>query len=47
LAFAIEDLRCLPEDEQDAAAGVIFAHLCSDEGHHRLMPLAAYNQRNQ
>jgi hypothetical protein len=26
---AMEDLRSLPEDEQDSAADVIFAYLCS------------------
>jgi hypothetical protein len=43
LKKAIEELRVLAADEQDAAADVIFMYLCSDQRHHRLMPLAVHN----
>jgi hypothetical protein len=36
LQQAIEQLRDLPEDEQDAAADVLFAYISSDEHHYRL-----------
>jgi hypothetical protein len=38
LQQAIEQLRDLPEDEQDAAADVLFAYISSDERHYRLTP---------
>jgi hypothetical protein len=38
LERAIEQLRDLPEDEQDAAADALFAYVCSDERHYRLRP---------
>jgi len=38
LEQAIETLRDLPEDEQDAAADVLFAYIASDERQHRLRP---------
>ena len=33
---AIEQLRELPEDEQDAAADVLFAYVSSEERHYHL-----------
>lgn len=38
LQEAIETLRDLPEDEQDAAADVLFAYISSDERQYRLRP---------
>jgi hypothetical protein len=38
LEEAIEELRHLPEDEQDAAADVLFAYITSDERQYRLHP---------
>ncbi len=38
LEEAIETLRELPEDEQDAAADALFAYISSDERHYRLRP---------
>ncbi len=38
LEQAIEQLRELPEDEQDAAADVLFAYVASDERQYRLRP---------
>ena len=38
LEQAIETLRDLPEDEQDAAADVLFAYISSDERQYRLRP---------
>ncbi|MGA3304361.1 MAG: hypothetical protein ABSC72_13915 [Methylovirgula sp.] len=38
LEQAIEELRDLPEDEQDAAADVLFAYIASDERQYRLRP---------
>lgn len=38
LEQVIEQLRELPEEEQDAAADVIFAYLASDERQYRLYP---------
>jgi hypothetical protein len=35
---AIETLRELPEEEQDAAADALFAYISSDERQHRLLP---------
>jgi hypothetical protein len=35
---AIEELRNLPEDEQDAAADALFAYITSDERQYRLTP---------
>jgi len=35
---AIEQLRELPEDEQDAAADALFAYIASDERQYRLEP---------
>ena len=35
---AIETLRDLPEDEQDAAADALFAYISSDEREYRLHP---------
>jgi len=35
---AIEQLRELPEEEQDAAADVLFAYVSSEERHYRLRP---------
>jgi len=35
---AIETLRDLPEDEQDAAADALFAYISSDERQYRLRP---------
>ena len=35
---AIETLRDLPEDEQDAAADVLFAYIADDERQYRLRP---------
>jgi hypothetical protein len=34
LEQAIEELRSLPEDEQDAAADAMFAYITSDERYH-------------
>ena len=38
LEEAINALRDLPEDEQDAAADALFAYMSSDERHYRLLP---------
>lgn len=38
LQEAIASLRDLPEDEQDAAADVLFAYISSDEREYRLRP---------
>ena len=38
LEQAIEQLRDLPEEEQDAAADVLFAYVCSEERHYQLRP---------
>ncbi|UPJ50375.1 hypothetical protein IVB30_02780 [Bradyrhizobium sp. 200] len=38
---AIEQLRELPEDEQDAAADALFAYIASDERQYRLQPRQA------
>jgi hypothetical protein len=38
LEEAIEELRNLPDDEQDAAADVVFAYVSSDERQCRLQP---------
>jgi hypothetical protein len=38
LQEAIETLRDLPEDEQDAAADALFAYIASDERQYRLHP---------
>lgn len=38
LEKAIEQLRELPEDEQNAAADVLFAYVSSEERHYRLAP---------
>jgi hypothetical protein len=35
LEEAIETLRELPEDEQDAAADAVFVYISSDERHYR------------
>ncbi len=35
---AIEQLRDLPEDEQNAAADVVFAYVSSDERQYQLRP---------
>lgn len=35
---AIEQLRDLPEEEQDAAADVLFAYVSSEERQYRLLP---------
>jgi hypothetical protein len=35
---AIETLRDLPEEDQDAAADVLFAYISNDERHYRLQP---------
>ena len=39
LEDAIEELRNLPDEEQDAAADVVFAYISSDERHYRLDPI--------
>ena len=38
LEEAIEQLRDLPEEEQDAAADALFAYISSDERHYALRP---------
>lgn len=38
LEEAIEQLRELPQDEQDAAADVLFAYIASDERQYQLRP---------
>jgi hypothetical protein len=38
LEEAIEQLRDLPEEEQDAAADVLFAYISSDEPQYQLQP---------
>jgi hypothetical protein len=38
LEEAIEELRNLPEDEQDAAADVLFAYISSDDRQYHLGP---------
>jgi hypothetical protein len=38
LEEAIETLRDLPEEEQDAAADVLFAYISSEERHYALRP---------
>jgi hypothetical protein len=38
LEQAIEQLRDLPEEEQDAAAEVLFAYVSSEERQYRLRP---------
>jgi hypothetical protein len=38
LQEAIETLRDLPEDEQDAAADALFAYISSDERQYHLRP---------
>jgi hypothetical protein len=38
LEEAIEHLRDLPEEEQDAAADVLFAYIASDERDYQLQP---------
>lgn len=38
LEEAIEQLRDLPEEEQDAAADVLFAYIASDEREYQLQP---------
>jgi hypothetical protein len=38
LQEAIETLRELPEDEQDAAADALFAYIASDERQYHLRP---------
>ena len=38
LEEAIEHLRELPEDEQDAAADAVIAYVSSDERHYHLHP---------
>ena len=38
LEQAIEELRNLPEEEQDAAADALFAYISSDERQYRLRP---------
>ena len=35
---AIETLRDLPEEDQDAAADVLFAYISNDDRHYRLQP---------
>jgi len=35
---AIETLRDLPEEDQDAAAEVLFAYISNDERQYRLLP---------
>jgi hypothetical protein len=42
---AIEHLRELPEDEQDAAADALFAYIASDERQYRLLPSHADDVR--
>jgi hypothetical protein len=41
LEEAIEQLRELPEEEQNAAADVLFAYVSSDERHYHLQPASA------
>jgi hypothetical protein len=43
---AIEQLRELPEDEQDAAADALFAYIASDERQYRLAPRHADEVRH-
>jgi hypothetical protein len=38
LEEAIETLRELPEEDQDAAADVLFAYISNEERHYRLLP---------
>jgi hypothetical protein len=38
LQEAIERLRDLPEDEQDAVADVVFTYISSEERHYHLRP---------
>ena len=38
---AIEQLRELPEEEQDAAADALFAYIASDERQYKLLPRQA------
>ena len=38
LQEAIEQLRDLPDDEQDSAADVLFAYIASDERQYHLVP---------
>jgi hypothetical protein len=38
LEEAIETLRDLPEDEQDAVAGALFAYISSDDRQYQLRP---------
>jgi hypothetical protein len=38
LEEAIEQLRALPEEEQDSAAEALFAFIASDERQYRLLP---------
>jgi hypothetical protein len=38
LEQAINELRNLPEDEQDAAADALFAYIASDEREYQLRP---------
>jgi hypothetical protein len=45
LKEAIETLRELPEEEQDAAADVLFAYISNDERHYRLRPEQAEEVR--
>lgn len=45
LEEAIEQLRELPEDEQDAAADVLFAYISSDEREYHLQPHQAEEVR--
>jgi hypothetical protein len=42
---AIEKLRKLPSEEQDAAADVVLSYLSSDERHYRLSPHQAEEVR--
>ncbi len=45
LQEAIQTLRQLPEDEQDAAADVLFAYISSDEREYHLLPHQAEEVR--
>jgi hypothetical protein len=45
LREAIQTLRELPEDEQDAAADVLFAYISSDERQYHLLPHQAEEVR--
>lgn len=45
LEEAIEHLRELPEDKQDAAADALFAYIANDERHYQLSPRQAEDIR--